>query len=108
MSGMSRQFEVFENPIARARQAYPYVAILQSDVAETGSDRIVAPLARRADLSGTAGRLTPHVKVLGVEHVLVVPSMTAIAAADLRESRDDIASHRHDIVAALDFLFLGV
>ena len=102
------QFDVFENPIARARKAYPYVAVLQSDAAETGRDRIVAPLVLRTQLTGTVGRMTPHVKVLGVEHVLLVPSMTAIAAADLHEFRDEIKSYRNDIVAALDFLFLGL
>lgn len=102
------QFDVFENPISRARRAYPLVAILQSDLADTGRDRIVAPLAPRARLSGTAGRMTPHVTVSGVEHVLIVPSLTSVRAHDLRELRGQLASYRDEIVAALDFLFLGV
>jgi toxin CcdB len=102
------QFEVYVNPIVRARRAYPYVAILQSDLAETGGERIVAPLAPRARVTGTAGRLTPHVRVLDVEHVLIVPAMTAIAAGDLREARGQLTRHRDAIVAALDYLFLGV
>jgi len=36
------QFDVFENPIARARRADPFAAVLQSNLAETGRDRIVA------------------------------------------------------------------
>jgi mRNA-degrading endonuclease toxin of MazEF toxin-antitoxin module len=102
------QFDVFINPIPRARRAYPYVAVLQSDLANTGRERIVAPLVPKARLTGTAGRLTPHVRVLDVDHVLLVPSMTAIAAADLRELRGQIGAHRDAIVAALDYLFLGV
>ncbi len=105
---MARQFEVFTNPIVQARKAYPYVAILQADAAEAGRDRIVAPLAPRTQLTGTAGRLTPHVTVLGVEHVLLVPSMSAIATMDLKEHCDAIGGYRNDIIAALDFLFLGV
>lgn len=102
------QFDVFVNPIQRARRAYPYVAVLQSDLAETGGERIVAPLAPKARLTGTAGRLTPHVRVSNVEHVLLVPSMTAIAVVDLRELRDQLGAYRDAIVAALDYLFLGV
>jgi toxin CcdB len=102
------QFEVFDNPIARARRAYPFVVVLQSDLAHTGSERIVAPLAPRARLSGTVGRLTPHVTVAGTEHVLLVPSMTAVRASDLRESRGQLVPYRDSIVAAIDFLFLGV
>jgi toxin CcdB len=102
------QFDVFENPIARARRAYPFVAVLQSNLAETGRDRIVAPLVPRKRLPGTVGRLTPHVTVAGVDHVLLVPSMTAMLADDLREPRGQLVSYRDQIVAALDYLFLGV
>lgn len=102
------QFDVFVNPIPRARRAYPYVAVLQSDLAETGTERIVAPLAPKARLTGTVGRLTPHVRVSDVDHVLLVPSMTAITAADLRELRGQLGAYRDAIVAALDYLFLGV
>ena len=102
------QFDVFENPIARARRAYPYVVVLQADLADTGRERIVAPLAPRARLTGTAGRLTPHVKVANVDHVLLVPSLAALPAAELRELRGQLTAYRDQIVAALDYLFLGV
>lgn len=102
------QFDVFTNPITRARRAYPFVMVLQSDLAETGRERIVAPLAPRARLTGSAGRLTPHVKVSGVEHVVLIPSMTAVATDDLRDLRGQLSSYRDGIVAALDYLFLGV
>jgi hypothetical protein len=46
--------------------------------------------------------------VSGVDHVLPVPGMTAVAAADLHDVRDELTSHRNNIVAALDYLFLGV
>ena len=102
------QFDVFENPIPRARRAYPFVAVLQSSLADTGRDRIVAPLAPRKRLAGTIGRLAPHVTVEGVDHVLLVPSMTAVLASDLRDKRGQLISFRNEIVAALDCLFLGV
>jgi hypothetical protein len=34
--------------------------------------------------------------------------MTAISAADLRAVKDRLTAYREDIVAALDYLFLGV
>jgi toxin CcdB len=102
------QFDVFDNPIVRARRAYPLVAVLQADLAETGRDRIVAPLVPRTRLSGTTGRLTPHVKVANVEYVLLVPSLTAMIADDLRELRGRLTGFRDEIVAALDYLFLGI
>jgi toxin CcdB len=102
------QYDVFDNPILRARSAFPFVTILQSELADTGRDRMVAPLVLRARIPGVSGRLTPIVKVLGVEHVLLVPRMAPVGIADLRGVKDQLLSYRSDIVAALDFLFLGV
>lgn len=102
------QFDVFANPISRTRRAYPLVAVLQADLADTGRDRIVAPLAPKAKLKGSAGRLTPHVEVDGTAYVLLVPAMTAIRVDDLRDRKGDLSPYRDAIVAALDFLFLGV
>jgi toxin CcdB len=102
------QFDVFVNPIARARRAYPYVVVLQADLADTGRERIVAPLVPRSRLQGSAGRMTPHVQVDGVAHVLLVPALTAVLAADLRQPRAQLARHRNEIAAALDYLFLGL
>jgi toxin CcdB len=102
------QYDVFDNPIPPARRAFPFVAILQSELADTGRDRMVAPLVPRTRMAGTVGRLTPIVKVANVEHVLLVPRMTAISATDLRVVKDRLTAYRADIVAALDFLFLGI
>ena len=102
------QYDVFENPIPRARGAFPFVTILQSELADTGRDRMVAPLVARARMPGVSGRLTPIVKVLNVEHVLLVPRMAPVGIAELRGVKDQLAPYRDEIVAALDFLFLGV
>lgn len=102
------QYDVFDNPIPRARNAFPFVTILQSELADTGRDRMVAPLVERSRMPGVSGRLTPIVRVSGVEHVLLVPRMAPMASADLRGVKDQLVSYRNEIVAALDFLFLGV
>ena len=102
------QFDVYENPITRARRAYPFVVVLQSDLADTGRERIVAPLAPRGRMSPTTGRLTPHVKVAGTEHVVLVPNLAALPATDLRDVRGQLTQYRAELVAAIDYLFLGV
>ncbi len=102
------QYDVVDNPVPRARRAFPLVAILQSDLADTGSDRIVAPLVPGDDIPGVVGRLMPIVKVQGVDYALIVPRLTAVAAAELRAVKDNLSAYRSDIVAALDLLFLGV
>lgn len=102
------QYDVVDNPVPRARRAFPFVAILQSELADTGSDRIVAPLVPSARIPGLAGRLMPIVQVAGVDHALIVPRLTAVPAAELRAVKDSLSAYRNEIVAALDLLFLGV
>jgi len=102
------QFDVFANPIARARRAYPLVVVLQSDIAATGRERIVAPLVPRSKLPGTVGRMTPHVDIDGVAHVVLVPALAAVLVADLKGVRGQLARYRNELVAAVDYLFLGV
>ena len=102
------QFEVFANPITRARRAYPLVVVLQADLAVTGRDRIVAPLVPRSRLPGTVGRLAPHVDVNGTAYVVLIPKLTAMPSVDLRDPKGSLGSYRDQIVAAIDYLFLGV
>jgi hypothetical protein len=48
------QFDVFANPVARAGHALPFIILLQSDRAQTGGDRVVAPLALPSAVAGMA------------------------------------------------------
>ena len=50
----------------------------------------------------------PIVKVLGVDHALIVPRLAAVPAADLRAAKDSLSTYRNEIIDALDLLFLGV
>jgi hypothetical protein len=54
-----RQFDVLANPISRAGELLPFVVILQSDLADTGRDRVVAPLTPQGEIPRLAGRLIP-------------------------------------------------
>ena len=101
------QFDVFRNPVTRARSAFPWVAALQSDLADTGRDRVVAFLAPLAKFPAFPGKLMPLVRVNSEDCVLLVPSLTNLPATDLKQVVDNIGSKRQDIVAALEYLFLG-
>lgn len=102
------QFDVFPNPVLQARRAFPWVAALQSDLADTGRDRVVAFLAPRSKFSALPGKLMPLVRVNSEHCVLLVPSLTNLPAVDLKQVVGNIGSHRHDIADALDYLFLGM
>lgn len=103
-----KQFDVFRNPVTGARRAFPFVVVLQSDVAQLGAERAVAPLAPRSAFPEIAGRLTPIVRIQRKEHVLLVTSLTTLPAQSLRDAVATLADRRHDILAAVDYLFFGV
>ena len=102
------QFEVFANPVARARSSYPFVVMLQADVARGGRERVVAPAAPRAAFPAVAGRLTPIMAIERDEFVLLVTSVTTIPAQSLGRAIASLADRRADILAAIDYLFFGV
>jgi toxin CcdB len=102
------QFDVFINPIAVARRAYPFVVAMQSDFSINASDQIVAPLAPRDSMPKVAGRLMPVVGIHGQDHVALVPRLAAMRTRDLGASVSSIASARRDLLAAIDYLFFGV
>ena len=102
------QFDVYPNPIARARRAFPLVIVLQSNLAETGHDRVVAFLAPKTAMQATTGRLTPIVDVEGRAFVVLIHLLTNLQATDLKNATANLGANRERIVEALDWLFLGV
>lgn len=102
------QFDVFPNPIAAARRAYPLVVTLQSDFAVDARIQIVAPVVPRELMPTVASRVTPRVVVEGGEHLVLVPALTGIRARDLQGRSCSIASARSEVLAAIDYLFFGV
>lgn len=102
------QFDVFANPVLRARGAYPFIVVLQADLAQTGRDRAVAPVAPRSAFPAIPGRLTPIVEIGDEQFVLLVTSLTTIPALSLGAAAASLANRREDILAAVDYLFFGV
>ena len=103
-----KQFDLFANPLPSARRATPYIVLLQSDLARTGRDRVVAPLIIRGRTPPIEWRLMPRVIVDGRELNILIPGLTVVSVRDLHEPVGSIAAERDAIVAALDFLFLGI
>jgi hypothetical protein len=54
------QHDVFVNPNRQTREAFPFIAVLQADVADS-NEKIVAPMVLGSELSRAAVRMTPLV-----------------------------------------------
>ncbi len=102
------QFDVFPNPIASGRRAYPFVVALQSDFAQYASQQIVAPLVPLDLIPKVVSRLTPIVALDGAEHIVLIPALTGMQTRDLKERSGSVAAARSELLAAIDYLFFGV
>lgn len=102
------QFDVFPNPLARARRAFPYVVVLQADLSAIGNDRVIAFVAARDQVGKVAGRLMPIVSIRHRDFVVLMPSITNVPMSELRGAIGNVAPHRDRIVEALDWMFLGI
>jgi hypothetical protein len=102
------QLDVFANPLVRARRAYPYVVVLQADIAAQGRERIIAFLAAKTQIGTVSGRLMPIVDIGGREFVLLMPSLTNVPATELRTPVTNLKVFRDRIVDAIDWTFLGI
>jgi hypothetical protein len=102
---MADQYDVFQNPVAPLRKAYPVVVVLQSPFAGLATSRIVAPATPALNRSRIAGILTPVFEHNGQQYVLHVPAITTMRLESLKTKLGNIAAYRDAITTALDHLF---
>jgi toxin CcdB len=102
------QFDVFVNPFASVRRAYPFVVAMQSELTINGAEQLVAPIASSEYEQSTRRRLMPVVTLQGNDHVVLVPRLTVVRSRDLAEKISSIAAARTELLAAIDHLFFGV
>jgi hypothetical protein len=105
MKRMTMQHKLFANPSRHARATYPFVVVLQADIAE-GAERIVAPLSRAG--AEPPSRMRPLILHDGVEFVVIMRLLGILPARLLRHPVGCIARNRDDLTRALDCLFLGI
>ena len=101
------QFDVCANPLARTRGAYPYVVVLQADIAAAGRERLVAFLAPHGAVGHVAGRLMPVVTLGTRPFVVLMPSITKVPVSALGESVGDLRVYRESLLEAIEAMFMG-
>ncbi|MBK6741533.1 MAG: CcdB family protein [Hydrogenophilales bacterium] len=102
------QFDVYTNPNPASRARVPYLVALPSDLLGNFDATVVAPLRLKTDASVIPVlRLNPVMHIGDEEFFLRPQELAAIATRSLKHPVANLASHRDDILAALDFLFTG-
>lgn len=103
------QFDVYENPSPRMRDAYPYVVDVQSDLISGLATRMVMPLAiTMLSDSDLPRRLCPRITVQGKPYMLVPFEAAPLDKRLLKTVVDSVRHQSHDIVAAMDAVLSGI
>lgn len=103
------QFTVYENLNPATRLSIPLLLDVQSDLLEELGTRVVVPLYTANTLPSRRLRtLTPLFEIKGEQYVMMTPQLAGIQRSLLGPAVAKLASHRDDIIAALDFLITGI
>ena len=104
---MIARFDVFRNP--SGSKSHPFVVVVQHELLERLTTRVVIPLLRKDQLQGQAiTRLNPTWMVDRVSVVLLTQQLGAVRAASLTKRVGSLAQHGAEILSAMDVLISGV
>lgn len=103
------QFAVHRNPNPATKGTVPLLLDIQSDLIDRLQTRVVVPLFPVAAMKGKILKtLMPRFEIEGKQYVMVTPQLAGIAQKQMGAQVADLASHRNEIIAALDLLITGI
>jgi hypothetical protein len=103
---MTRQFDVFVNPVRTGREDRPYVITLQHDHLDQLRARLVAPLVKEKIITPGA-RLTPQLPVRGQTLYLLPTEIITLSKTYLRDPVANLEEFRRQIIDAIDLMLVG-
>ena len=103
------QWDVYLNPVARARDQIPYLVVLQSDLLDDLPTPWVAPLSRsRVDAPTLPRRLAPDFLIVGERLVLKPHETGPLTARSLGKPVANLRTDAQRIIDELDAVVGGV
>jgi toxin CcdB len=102
------QFDVYRNPNPNGRTVAPYVVALQSDLLDPLPSRWVAPLKLSKSIAQRVDGLMPEVQVDGKTYTVFMYESGAVPNQALGNRIASLASHRSELIRAIDILVSGI
>ncbi|MFM8341166.1 MAG: CcdB family protein [Methylomonas sp.] len=102
------QFTVYQNKNPQTKSVMPFLLDVQADLLRELQTCVVVPLShanKNSDQMIT--KLMPILVVEGENYMMITPQMAGIARRDLGKAVANLADSRHEIMAAIDFLYAG-
>jgi toxin CcdB len=101
------QFDVFENPNEETNQAIPYLLDVQADLLDSLSTRVVVPLVAASTMGKAIKHLNPDFIIKDTAVFMSTAELAGIPVRSMGKMVSSLKNQRHEIIAALDFLFTG-
>ncbi|OGU08422.1 MAG: plasmid maintenance protein CcdB [Geobacteraceae bacterium GWC2_58_44] len=101
------QFDVYQNPNPDTVRVFPYLIDVQADLLCKLPTRVVVPLVSVSMLNKTTPELNPQLEIEGVKVLMLTAQIAGVAVSSLETKVCSLKDRRSDILAALDFLFVG-
>jgi toxin CcdB len=101
------QFDVYENSNPETCRVFPYLLDVQADLLASLPTHVVVPLVDTSALSKAAPILNPQMDIKGTKTTMVTTQIAGIPVHALGSKVCSLKKHRSEILAALDFLFVG-
>lgn len=101
------QFDVYANPNAETREIIPFLLDVQADLLDNLATRVVVPLIHAATLGQALTHLNPRFEINGIPVFMSTAELAGVSVRALGEKLGSLKEDRPEIIAALDFLFIG-
>ncbi|MGA7878209.1 MAG: CcdB family protein, partial [Desulfoferrobacter sp.] len=101
------QFDVFENPNEETNQAIPYLLDVQADLLDSLSTRVVVPLVAAPTMGKAIKHLNPEFVIKDTAVFMSTAELAGVTVRSMGKKVSSLKEQRHEIIAALDFLFTG-
>jgi toxin CcdB len=101
------QFDVFVNPNEETNQAIPYLLEVQADLLDTLATRVVVPLIAPSAMGKAIKHLNPEFTIRDATVFMSTAELAGVPVRSMGEKVSSLRDRRHEIIAALDFIFTG-
>jgi len=101
------QFDVYENTNPETRQTVPYLLDVQAELLSGLATHVVVPLVPVAIMGKAAKHLNPVFRIQKKSYVMSTAELAGVPVKILGEKVASLTGSRGEIIAALDFLFVG-
>ena len=101
------QFDVYHNLNKETNQIIPYLLDVQADLLNGLSTRVVVPLIAAAAMGKAIRHLNPQFQIGDARVIMSTAELAGVPTTAIGEKVGSLTEQHDEIIAALDFLFIG-